>query len=310
MIIFRLLANHLALLTAVGAVAAYFYPPAFLLFKDVFLWLFAATMLALGVVLEPAELKETVRRPQDIAKGVLAQYTIMPLLGFCAAYFSGLPPAIALGFVIVGCAPGAMASNVIVYLAGGAVAFSIALTVVATVLSPLLTPALVKWLGGAFLPIAFWPLMKTIVQFVVLPLFLGMLLRRQLDTRLSVARELAPAVAAVAIVIICGYAVAANQAHIASVGPTVIALVILVNALGYVAGWFLARLYGFDQRHRLTLSIEIGMQNAGMGVALALKHFQPETALPAALFAVWCILTAAGASSYLRRREPVPVSGF
>jgi BASS family bile acid:Na+ symporter len=67
----------------------------------------------------------------------------------------------------------------------------------------------------------------------------------------------------------------------------------------------LARLYGFDATHRLTLSIEIGMQNAGLGVALALKHFSPETALPGALFAFWCILTAAGASSWLRRRQSV-----
>jgi len=82
----------------------------------------------------------------------------------------------------------------------------------------------------------------------------------------------------------------------------VVTLVILVNALGYLAGWLLARWYGFDAQHRLTLAIEIGMQNAGLGVALALAHFSPITALPGALFAVWCILTAAGASAWLRRQ--------
>ena len=70
----------------------------------------------------------------------------------------------------------------------------------------------------------------------------------------------------------------------------------------------LANLFGFDAMHRLTLAIEIGMQNAGLGVALALKHFEPETALPGALFAVWCILTAAGASSWLRGR-PLETAG-
>lgn len=64
----------------------------------------------------------------------------------------------------------------------------------------------------------------------------------------------------------------------------------------------MARLYGFDVRHRLAPAIEIGMQNADLGVALAYKHFQPETALPGALFAVWCITTAAGASGSLRRK--------
>ena len=103
-------------------------------------------------------------------------------------------------------------------------------------------------------------------------------------------------------------AVAANQERIAAVGGWVIAMVVVLNAAGYLAGWGLARLYGFDARHRLTLAIEIGMQNAGLGVALALKHFAPETALPGALFAVWCILTAAGASAWLRRHHLEPAT--
>ncbi|UCC57582.1 MAG: bile acid:sodium symporter family protein [Gammaproteobacteria bacterium] len=299
----RVTANQLAPITLLGAVAAYLYPPLFLVFKDSFLWFFAATMFARGIVLDSVELRETVRHPGRIGLGVLTQFTVMPALGFAAAVVSPLPPEVALGFIIVACAPGAMASNVIVYLAGGAVAFSVALTTVATFLSPLLTPTLVEWLGNAFLEIPFWPMMKTIVLVVVLPLAAGMSLHRVLGRRLDVARAIAPAVAAVAIVIICSYAVAANQERIAVVGAWVIVMVVLVNALGYLAGWWLARLYGFDLRHRLTLAIEIGMQNAGLGVALALAHFSPATALPGALFAFWCILTAAGASSWLRKRQ-------
>lgn len=302
----RLLANALAPLTLAGAAAAYLFPAWFLPFGDIFLWLFAATMLALGVVLEPADLRRTLARPRAIALGVLAQYSIMPLLGLAAAWASGLPPALALGFVIVACAPGAMASNVIVYLAGGAVAYSIALTTVATVLSPLLTPLLVEALGGAFLPIPFWKMMATIAQTVLVPLLLGMLLRRALRGRVAAAEALAPAVATLAIVIICSYAVAANQERLAQVGPTVFAVVVTLNALGYLLGWQAGRLFRFDGRHRLTLAIEIGMQNAGLGVALALAHFGPETALPGALFAVWCILTSAGVTSALRGRAAVP----
>lgn len=96
---------------------------------------------------------------------------------------------------------------------------------------------------------------------------------------------------------------AVNQARFAQVGIRVLVMVVAVNGLGYLTGWFLERLYRIDLRHRLTLAIEIGMQNAGLGVALALAHFKPETALPGALFAVWCILTAAGASAWLRRHS-------
>jgi BASS family bile acid:Na+ symporter len=184
------------------------------------------------------------------------------------------------------------------------VAYSIALTTVATVLSPMLTPALVKWLGSVYLDIPFWPMMQTILLTVLLPLLLGLGLRQLLQLRtkaLSLAEQIAPAIASLAIILICSYAVSANQERLASVGATLIAVVIIVNALGYLLGWQAARLFGFDFRHRLTLGIEIGMQNAGLGVVLALKHFEPETALPGAMFAVWCILTSAGAAAYLRR---------
>jgi BASS family bile acid:Na+ symporter len=304
----RLIANQLAPITLLGALAAYLHPALFLVFKSSFLWFFAATMFAMGIVLDAAEVRETLRRPGRIGLGVLTQYLVMPALGFAAAMLSPVPAEIALGFIIVACAPGAMASNVMVYLAGGAVAFSVALTTVSTILSPLLTPTLVKLLGGVFLEIPFWPMMQTILLTVVLPLVAGMLLRKQLGRHLATARALSPAVAAIAIVVICSYAVAANQERIAAVGGWVIAMVILLNGLGYLAGWGLARLYGFDALHRLTLSIEIGMQNAGLGVALALRHFSPETALPGALFAFWCILTAAAASAWLRRHAvPAPV---
>lgn len=305
MFIFRFITNQLVVLTVAGSVLAFFYPEVFLPLNSVFIWFFAATMFALGVVLEPQELKETARRPKEVALGVMTQFTVMPILGFLAAYFGDVPPAIALGFVIVGCAPGAMASNVMVFLAGGAVAFSITLTTFATLLAPLLTPSLVKFFGDAFFPISFWAMMKIIIQVLLIPLLLGMLLRRYLGKQLEAAKVIAPAIAAVAIVIICSLAVAKNQQTLGAMGMKMFFLVASVNILGYAAGWYLGKLYGFDYRYRLTLAIEIGMQNAGLGVVLALKLFQdtPEVAMPAALFAVWCVFTAALVTAYLRRRQ-------
>ena len=301
-IIFSFIANQLALLTLSGAVLAYFYPPIFLIFKDYFLWFFSATMFALGLVLNAADLKAELINPKRIALGVLTQFSVMPLLVYLVSQYPGFSPAIAIGFIIVGCAPGAMASNVIVYLAGGAVAFSVTLTTVATILSPLLTPLLVKVLGGAILPVEFLPLMITILKTVLAPLMLGLFVQQFLGKHLQLARNISPGIAASAIVIICSYAVAANQSRIADTAVPVMLGVIVVNILGYFFGWYLAKLYGFNYLYKITLMIEIGMQNAGMGVALALQHFPPESALPGALFAVWCILTAAIASGWLRRR--------
>ncbi len=303
MAIFRFVAGALAPLTVLSSLLALFHPPFFLIFKDWFLWFFATTMCALGIVLEPQEFVDVLRRPRNIALGVLTQYTVMPLLGFTVAYSISFEPELALGFIIVSCVPGAMASNMIVYLAGGATAYSVALTTVSTFLSPIITPSLAEFLGGVFLPIPFWPMVQTILLTVILPLVLGMLARRILGSGLEIAINIAPAVAVVSIVIICGYAVAANQDRISVVGPALFLLVVFINAIGYLAGWCLARLYGFKPRYQVALMIEIGMQNAGLGVALTLKHFSAEAALPGTLFAIWCILTAAGATTYLRRRQ-------
>jgi len=292
----------MAVLTFAGAILAFIYPPVFLIFKNYFLWFFAATMFSLGLVLEVGDLKTEIVQPKRVALGVMSQFSVMPLLVWLVAQYPGFSPAIAIGFIIVGCAPGAMASNVIVFLAGGAVAFSVTLTTVATLLSPVLTPLLVKLLGGAILPVEFWPLTITILKTVLLPLVSGLMIQKRLGSHLQTARDIAPGVAALAIIIICSYAVAANQLRIAQMAIPVMLGVVLVNLLGYVIGWWLAKLYGFAHLYRITLMIELGMQNAGMGVALALKHFPAESALPGALFAVWCILTAAAASGWLRRR--------
>ncbi|VAW67298.1 hypothetical protein MNBD_GAMMA08-335 [hydrothermal vent metagenome] len=300
--VFGIISSQLALLTFAGAVLAYLHPPLFLIFKNYFLWFFAATMFSLGLVIDAGDLKKEIVQPKRIALGVLSQFSVMPLLVWLVAQYPGFSPAIAIGFIIVGCAPGAMASNVIVYLAGGAVAFSVTLTTVATLMSPLLTPLLVKYLGGEIMPVEFWPLTITIIKIVLLPLLLGLLIQKRLGQYLQTARDIAPGIAALAIIIICSYAVAANQERIAQMAIPVMLGVVLVNFFGYVAGWWLGKLYGFAHLYRITLMIELGMQNAGMGVALALKHFPAESALPGALFAVWCILTAAIASGWLRKR--------
>ena len=303
--LFRIIANQLALFTLIGAVIAYLHPPIFLIFKNYYLWFFSATMFALGLVLNVADLKVEILNPKRVGLGVLSQYSVMPALAYLIALYPGFTPAVAMGFIIVGCAPGAMASNVIVYLAGGAVAFSVTLTTVATLLSPLLTPLLVMWLGGELLPVEFWPLTLTIIKTVLLPLILGLLIQSRLGESLQLARNFAPGVAAIAIIVICSYAVAANQSRISDMAVPVMLGVVIVNFSGYVIGWYLAKVYGFTYLYRITLMIELGMQNAGMGVALALAHFPEQAALPGALFAVWCIISAAIASAWLRRRISV-----
>jgi len=135
---------------------------------------------------------------------------------------------------------------------------------------------------------------------------LCMMARTQLGHLLHLADVIAPGIASLSIIVICGYAVAKNHEHLADTPPIVFMLVVLLNMFGYAIGWFGGKVFNFERSYRITLCIEIGMQNAGLGVALALKHFEPETALPGALFAVWCIVTAAGMTRWLHRKNHDP----
>ena len=86
MSIFKFISNQLAPLTLICAIWAYFQPSVFLIFDGsilgikVFLALFAITMFALGIVLQPTELKETARHPGQIGLGVLTQYKPLSLM--------------------------------------------------------------------------------------------------------------------------------------------------------------------------------------------------------------------------------------
>jgi BASS family bile acid:Na+ symporter len=289
--------NALPFWAILASIFAYNWPISFLGFKDTIQWWFALTMLGIGTVLHPEDFLRVVQKPAPIFFGTLIQYTVMPMLGLAAAIFSGLPKEIAVGFVLVGCAPGAMASNVMTYLARGDVPYSVSLTTLSTVLAPIVTPFLVLKLGGIFVPVEFWPLFKTILWTVVIPLFTGFAIRLRFPQYISFFEAFSPAFAVLAIVVICGYVVAANAAQLAHLSAWIASLVVAVNVLGYIGGYLAAKFARMNTARRATLAIEIGMQNAGLGVVLALKHFSPDSALPSALFAIWAIVSA---SVYVR----------
>jgi len=288
-----------------AGIVGYFYPPALLWFKPYVNWLFAFTMFGIGAVLKPSDFVPVIKQPQWILMGTLAQFTIMPLGGFLIAKLLNLPPELALGIIVVGATPGAMASNVLSYLAKADVAYSVALTSTSTFLAPVLTPLCVYLLGSVWFRVEFWPMFLSIVWMVVVPLTAGLAIRRLLGARMEKIIPLFPAISTLTIALICGFIVALNAGYLRAVGLLIFVAVFLHNALGLVGGHAAGRLYRFDPRRRRTLSLEVGMQNAGLGAVLSLQHFGAEAALPNALFATWCVITASILAEIWSRR-PVP----
>jgi len=282
----------LVLWVILAGVVGYFFPGALVIFRPHIDWLFAFTMLGIGAVLTVEDFKPIFRKPQTVLLGTLAQFGIMPALGFLIAKLLNLPPDLALGVILVGAVPGAMASNVISYLAKADVAYSIALTSASTFLSPILTPAFTYIFARTFIEIKFWPMFFSIIRMVILPLLLGLGVKHYFRGSVEKITKVFPAMSALFIAFICGLVVALNRDYLATLSLVIFVAVALHNFLGLTLGYGAGVLYGFDEKRRRTLAIEVGMQNAGLGAVLALKHFSNQTALPNALFATWCVITA------------------
>ncbi len=284
--------NNLSLWVVLFGLVAYLYPPSFLFTGRFINWFFAAAMFGIGMVIQDEDYRNIIRAPKPVLFGNLCQFTIMPLLGLAVSFVFALPKEMAVGLVLTGAAPGAMTSNVISYLSGGDTAYSVSLTALATLLSPLLTPLITLLLLGERIPIAFFPMFLTIITTVVVPLLLGFLVRKNLPRFVERNADLPPAVSITAIVVITSYVVAINKGNLTMATSIIFVAVIIHNLLGMLMGFFAGAAAKFDFRKKKTLAIEIGMQNAGLGVVLALRHFSDKTAIPAAIFTIWCILSA------------------
>jgi len=284
----RLLVLWVVLAVGVG----YLYPKILIVLKNYNEWLFAFTMFGIGAVMTPKDFEPVFRKPHMVLLGTLAQFGIMPILGFVIAKLLKLPSDLALGLILVGSVPGAMASNVISYLAKADVAYSIALTSTSTFLSPILTPTFTYVFGRTFIEIKFLPMFFSIIKMVIVPLLFGFSFRYFLKGKIEKFINVFPAISTSFIAFICGLVVALNKEYIAGITGIIFIAVILHNFFGLFFGYIAGIIYGFDKKRRRTISIEVGMQNAGLGAVLALKHFSYKSAVPNALFAVWCIITA------------------
>jgi len=291
--------------TVLAGILGYFFPAILVPLKGHIEWLFMLTMLGIGTVLNYEDFLPIIKKPHTALLGTLTQFAVMPLLGFTIARILNLSPALTLGLVLVGSVPGAMASNVISYLAKADVAYSISVTTTSTFLAPLLTPLFIYIFAHTIIEIQFWPMFFSIVKMVIVPLLAGLFIKRHFKRLLETFSNIAPAFSTVFIALICGLIVALNRDHLLSVSVVVFIAVFWHNLLGLASGYGAAKLYGFEAKRRRKLSIEVGMQNAGLGAVLALKHFSADVAIVPALFATWCVITASILAEFWSKRRVI-----
>lgn len=255
-------------------------------------WFFALTMFGIGAVLKIEDFKRIAQQPIIVLIGCCSQFSIMPLGAFALAKLFDLPPEIAVGLILTGSAPGAMASNVMSYIAKADTAYSVSLTAVSTLLCPILTPGLTFVLAKSRLDIPFWAMVLSVMKMVVVPLFVGFGVRHYFKEKIEKVLAVFPAISVTCIVFICSVVIAQNEKHLAQLTGIILAAGAILNIYGMLAGYGIGSAFRMVVQRRRTLAIEIGMQNAGLGTVLALKHFGGKAALPAAAFVFICIITA------------------
>ena len=275
-----------------AAVAAYFTP-------GIFSWVHGTSqtavlgviMLAMGMTLDTRDFKILASRPLDIAVGTLAQFTLMPLIAWTLVHVMGLPKGVGAGLMLVGCCPGGVSSNIMSFLCKGDVAFSVGMTTLSTLLAPVATPFLMLWLAGESVDVDAAGMFKSILLVTLLPVAGGFALNASFGRRAwyGGAVKTMPGVAVVALAFIVGGVVSAHGGAIVHSGALVFTAVFLHNSLGYALGYAAGVLARFSGPKRRTVSIEVGMQNAGLATVLAGRHFaaMPEAAVASAVSCVW-----------------------
>lgn len=289
------------LLVLAGGAVALFTPGTFTGFSTMINPLLMVIMFGMGLTLTLPDFALVARKPLPVLLGVMAQYVIMPLVGLGVAMLLQLPPALAAGVILVGCAPGGTSSNVVTYLAKGDVALSVTMTSISTLLAPVFTPLLTLWLAGQYLPVDPGAMAKSIVQIVLIPVVLGLVLRALMPRLVNKALPVLPWVSVIAITMVVIIVVAGSAAAIFSAGLLILLAVILHNAGGIALGYGVAKLFKQPIASRRTMAIEVGMQNSGLASGLAKQFFSPEAALPGAVFSVWHNLSGAVIAAYWRR---------
>src|SRR5574344_1277378 len=292
----RWLANYTSFFIIGVAVITFFVP-------HIFDWVRGVTqtailgviMLTMGLTLTTQDFKILAHRPMDIFIGACAQFIIMPGVAYLLVHIWHLEPALALGILLVGCCPGGVSSNIMSYLCHGDVAFSVGMTCASTLLAPVMTPSLLQLTGGEIIHIDAVGMFVNILIVTIIPVGIGSLLNYVYSRKASfpTVQSLMPGISVICLAFIVGGVISTVHDDLLARGFSLFmwtfAVVFCHNTLGYLLGWVAGMMAHFNVAKKRTISIEVGMQNAGLATVLAGNFFaaQPLAVLPCAISCAW-----------------------
>ncbi len=298
-----LLQRYFPLLAIAVSVFAYIWPQWLSEQKSWIVYLLGVVMFCMGSSLTLNDFKRALQRYPLLLLGLTLQFAFMPLVAWQLSELAGLSVALTAGMILVGSVPGGTASNVICYISKGDVALSITLTAISTCLAVIMTPLLSYAYLSQTVEIDFLKMMTSIFYIVVLPVSLGILLNQYIRIVILPVQKFGAELSILMICFIVAIIVALNHDNLLTVSPVLVGLVLAHNLSGLIIGYFATLLMTQDKVLSKTIAIEVGMQNSGLAVALAVKFFGAASALPGALFSVIHNVTGSLLASYWAKKS-------
>ncbi len=290
----RILANYSSYVVIATALFTFLFPSSFAWVKgNTATVILGLIMLSMGLTLSTEDFRILFRRPIDIFIGACAQFLLMPTIAYVLVRLFHLPAELAIGLLLVGCCPGGVSSNIMSFLCNGDVAFSVGMTCASTLLAPVMTPLLMQVTAGQIVEIDTVGMFLNILIVTIIPVGLGTALNFFYSHRSSfkTAQSLMPGFSVICLSLIVGGVIAGAHDRILDGGIQqflfIFAVVLCHNTLGYLTGYLAGRLFHFNTARKRTISIEVGMQNAGLATVLAGRFFDPLAALPCAISCAW-----------------------
>lgn len=293
----QLLASKASLFVIATALFTFFVP-------STFKWVSGYTqtvilgiiMLTMGLTLTTQDFKILFSRPGDIFIGACAQFTIMPLVAWTLTRFFNLDTSMAIGIILVGCCPGGVSSNIMSFLCKGDVAFSVGMTTASTLLAPIVTPLLVLWLAGQSVDVDAVGMFINILIVTIIPVGIGFALNVWLGSKpqFKATQSVMPGLSVTCLACIVGGVISSVHDQLIANGLMLFLMTFGVvfchNTIGYLLGFATGKLCKFNTAKKRTISIEVGMQNAGLATNLATNFFMatnPLAVVPCAISCAW-----------------------
>jgi BASS family bile acid:Na+ symporter len=268
----------------------------------------AFIMFALGLGLTVNDFARVARQPKDFFVGAASQMIVLPLVGFMLVTIWPVTPEIALGVMIIAAAPGGVTSNLLTAFGRGDVALSISLTAIISLLSVLTIPLIVVFSYGHFFgeavsgEVSVARIAIGVFLIVTVPVLIGLAVRRYAEGFADRFEPVARNISAILFALVLLGAIIQERNNIVEFYAEAGVITLVLNIVMLALAWLLGSVFGSGRSQRITISIECGLQNGTLAIAVATILFGGgAVVIPAATYSLTMFATALIFIYFLRK---------